>query len=760
MLGHDLPGAPGRGCRQVPKRTKVPQDLREPFRELLARALTASIRDDFSRPSTDADLADLTAVIVVSDGGSARTCDGLEAELFLARGQFERAFREIYLSDRRRTQFACWRETEAVGSRSAKRFVGRRENCGNNSKLPRLGIAADRRERSTRRISALQAEAAARSEKAQLRFVTLFHSDWPQATVSPPRPGREIRRLEAGFRSRRTALLRQLAGTRGDRAVAAAAVERLARLMLEFKLAADAAADYIDLERRFADVSARHTQLTTEREAGADALRESAGKFPGVAFRYARLACRRHSSGAARRGRFFEFCNARADVAGPSVAPFFAGHRLEVESSSQRLDVIDGFSDELYWSVPLRSRGTNQDGGIVVARTAAHQLTLLHQGVLHGLSPVDRKVLWTKPVENRGPVPNMFGRNLNSAAAMQTPANLAARQAGLHSQGAQPAGLCLASSEIVGTLGRRTLTVFDAITGEVAWTQTGCLRAGNGTIVPGGEKVVLSATPPTDENALAVRAIDGKRIETKTNPGRHDQSVVSLQLVDDRFVMSGSSGGKAGLRLFDPVAGRDLWALELPAQAKISILDNDRAALIEPDGKFGLIDLKTGQRKTLATISAEDLNLRTESFVVADHTSLFLLLNKGPPSSNFSDQVPFIRASGAVLAFDLETGKQRWKQVVQQQNLLLERLTASPFLLFSNREYKTKGRLPVWSLHLVAIDKLTGTKLLDEKTISQPGFRSVTVNAADRYVELRSYSERLRLYPADKPASAGQSGGD
>jgi hypothetical protein len=154
------------------------------------------------------------------------------------------------------------------------------------------------------------------------------------------------------------------------------------------------------------------------------------------------------------------------------------------------------------------------------------------------------------------------------------------------------------------------------------------------------------------------------------------------------------------------------------------------------------------------------LNARNDVFVVADHTSLYLFLNKGPASSNFSDQVPFIRASGTVMAFDLESGKQRWKQVVQQQNLLLERLSDSPFLLFSNREYKTKGRLPVWSLNLVVIDKLTGAKLLDEKTISQPGFRSVTVSAADRYVELRGYSERLRLYPADKPAAAGQSGGD
>ena len=70
-----------------------------------------------------------------------------------------------------------------------------------------------------------------------------------------------------------------------------------------------------------------------------------------------------------------------------------------------------------------------------------------------------------------------------------------------------------------------------------------------------------------------------------------------------------------------------------------------------------------------------------------------------------------------------------------------------------------KGRLNFWSLHLLAIDKLTGAKLLDEKSAAQPGFRSVNVNASDRYVELRSYNERVRLYPVEKSASAGQSGG-
>jgi outer membrane protein assembly factor BamB len=732
VLGHDLPAALA-AVRQVP-RERVPQELRETFRELLAGALAANIREDLSRPSADADLADLETVVATAV--ERQNLRRLKADLFLARGQFERAF-EIYLSIAGESSLLVARDdAPAVEVRSDLWAAGKIAEM-----LPRLSSAD--RSAIDLRVAALQAEAAG-SETAQLRFVTLFR-DWPQAA----QVRRDLAEKYAGRGELVPAehLLLQLANG-GEPAVAAAAVERLARLMLEFKLPADAAAYYLDLERRFAEVPF-DTQTT-----GANlvqALRDT-GKFPespvdALDWHADAIRVERHGVGG-----FSNFVTQELTTPGPA-APFFASHRLEVEPSSQRLDVIDGFNDEMYWSVPLRSRSGNPDGGIAVARAASHQLTVLHQGVLHGLSPVDRQVLWTKPIENRGPVPNTFGRNLNILASLQTPANLAGRSAGLQSQAIYPAALCVANRQIVGTLGRRSLTVLDSLTGEVAWTQSG-LRPG--TIVLGGEQVVY-IRPPDGKNALVVRAIDGKRIETKSLSEPLNKF---LHLVNDQFVMSGLAGGKVGLRLFDPVAGRDSWSMPLHQQAKISILDGDRAALIEPDGKFGLIDLQTGQRKSLATIPAEDWNPRTESFVVADHTNLFLLLNKDPPTSSFSDQVPFIRASGAILAFDLESGKQRWKQVVQHQNLLLERLSASPFLLFSNREYKTKGRLPMWSLHLEALDKLTGARLLDEKTISQPGFRSITVSAAERYVELRSYNERLRLYPADKPASAGQSGGD
>jgi hypothetical protein len=196
----------------------------------------------------------------------------------------------------------------------------------------------------------------------------------------------------------------------------------------------------------------------------------------------------------------------------------------------------------------------------------------------------------------------------------------------------------------------------------------------------------------------------------------------------------------------------------------MTTLENDRMALLEPDGKFAILDLRTGARRDLAKLSADQLKGRSEVYVLADNVNFYLVINVNKFQNNnyYSEQVPFLRANGLVLAFDQTTGRERWKETVQSQNLMLERLTFSPYLVFASRKYEEprKGRQQILSLHLLVLDKLSGRKLLDEKSSAQPGFRSVTVSAADRYVELRSYNERVRIFPVDKSAIEGSSGGE
>ena len=129
-----------------------------------------------------------------------------------------------------------------------------------------------------------------------------------------------------------------------------------------------------------------------------------------------------------------------------------------------------------------------------------------------------------------------------------------------------------------------------------------------------------------------------------------------------------------------------------------------------------------------------------------------LFRSPGAIQNYYNEQLPYVRINGTVAAFELATGQPRWKQQVLGQNLLLERLEFSPVLLFVSRKFENKGQMNFWSMHLVALDKATGVRKLDEKSAQQPGFRSLTINARDRFIELRGWNDRLRLYPSEQAA--------
>ena len=313
----------------------------------------------------------------------------------------------------------------------------------------------------------------------------------------------------------------------------------------------------------------------------------------------------------------------------------------------------------------------------------------------------------------------------------------------------------------------------------------------------GGDEVIY-LRPADGQNPVALRVSDGRLVEVKNLAETLNRAV---HAVGDSFVLTNLGDGKTGLRLFDPVHERNVWSMELRKDTVMTVLENDRMAILEPEAKpagqpagqpavavgakFAVIDLASGRRQELVAVPPDDLKGRNEIYVVAvveagpdrispvipkDHVLPQHGLGIRPSDDRFVQEerlhmhkIPavraFVRANGVLMAIDLASGKQRWKQSVQGQNLMLERLAFSPYLVFSSRKSETKGRLSVWSLQLLVIDKQTGTKLLDEKSSAQPGFRSITISTVDRYVELRSYQERVRIYPVDKSAAAGQSGG-
>src|SRR5262249_34652987 len=194
------------------------------------------------------------------------------------------------------------------------------------------------------KIAALY-EAAQGTEEGRLRFIRLF-ANHPQ-TAALRRQQTETYAVRGDFLQAEHLLVKLTRGA--DPTAAAEAVERLARLMLEFKLPADAAYYYEQLERRFGTVVVRDAQTGAQL---VQALRDS-GKFPEAPAPV--LDWHPDSLRVERMGANYSNYVAQELSSIGSPVPFFNTHRFEIEHAAQRLEVIDGLTDELHWSLPLRN---------------------------------------------------------------------------------------------------------------------------------------------------------------------------------------------------------------------------------------------------------------------------------------------------------------------------------------------------------------------------------------------------------------------
>lgn len=715
---------------------EVPADLRPRYRGLLVESLQEAIRADLTSPQTERDLAELQTIVETAD--EKQQFRRLETDLLTARGEFGRAFDAYAALAQESPDELITRDDDARTKVQTRLWAA--------GKLADLfdRVPAERRAELETRLSTRAAAALAAGVDEQREFVALFG----RHAIA-----RDVRRRLAqalGDRGEFLAAERLLSEMRysSDNTVAAAAIEQLARLTSKFDLSSDAAVLYGLLERRYADVV-----LPSGKTAGrlVEDLRAS-GDLPLAA-----PALPDWQAGALRVERLGASNINYPDqelATRTSDAPFFRQFRFEIDHATQRMDMTGGQSDAPLWSLPLRAQSSAAEGMLSLSQASAHQLTIVHRGIIHCLSPVERRVLWTTPLEGRSNAQSAVRRNNSPLNAMQAFSSVAAR---LLSQPQQQGGgreLPFATDTYVCWQGRRELRVLDAASGEVRWSWSG-LRPGM-QVIAGRDVVYLRGRDA--QKPLALRAADGKRLEL---PKLADALSRAVAFAGNGFVLPVTEREGKGLRLYDPLLDRDLWSFKLEAtELLLSPLDGGRLSLLERSAQISrlhLVDLESGDRKLLGELSFEELGRPREIYSLTDDLNVYLLANRGVESSFYSEGIPFVRASGLLAAFDPEAGKLRWKQQIAAQNLLLERLDASPLLVFASRKTESggKSKTQYWTLHLVAIDKLSGKKLLDDKWASQPGFRSLSVSASNRYIELRGYNERLRLHPVDRPAVEG-----
>lgn len=615
------------------------------------------------------------------------------------------------------------------------------------------------------RIETISAKAAERSADDCQRVVTLF-AFHPVAIKSRQR---FVEWLVAAKDFSGARLELQKLVEHSDSAVAARAIDRLARLMIQLKLPADASYYYRQIESRFGDIIVRDGLAGTALVAQVRAAKEvdlDPG-FYGVLWKASQLKLEQS---------VMNYSLPSQDVVHETSLPFFHRRSLEFYQNEQRMALESVETGQVDWTIPLRGAVRAADDGFLSTSHIGHQLYFVNRGVLHAISPIESRIIWSKSLDShldgngqvrhdsRPPMTPMF-----------TPGNDLGSQSLLSQRASSTGYLAVVQPNYLCIYGRRALSILDPRTGDELWNLDG--MPPNAQVF--GNRDTLFLIVPGKSEALAYRVLDGKPIEVSgvvkvlSNAMlAHGSSFLLFeQAGTNPLEVLGIRRPKTSkrLRLYDPVLQVTQWELELPAGTQVSPLGQEEVVAAQADGQVMRIDVATGHVTSLEAIPPEAAAMKKskpvrEKYLLADDDRIYLIINTLDDSNlSYGESLASIRVHGTIVAWSRKDNRFLWKRAVERQNLVVDRFSTIPVLLFVSRSWKPRPRMDTGSLHITAIHKQSGQLLTDKKIPSiYSGFHAVSINAEEPSIELKSYNARLRLIPEDGlgPGAADSSAPD
>lgn len=711
---------------------ELPGELAARHHRDLIAGLTAMIRQNLveSEPL----LAELSAVAATP--AETLLHQDLNAERYLAAGSHQAAF-EIFwnLVAEPGEDFVIRPDDARVQTRRAAWLAGRLHDAWKGAS------EQDRRqidELIAARVSQTVGDGAARRRLADtLRFHPQSHGLWRDLIIGDDSSLAELE------------LLRWTES--GDQQMAAWAWTWLANLMVELNLPADAAyyasklaADHAETKLPDGRTGAETVEfLRTTHQLPADFTAPP----PAWDERPLKVVQSMH-----------QYYGQQSQEIGPSSRmPFFESLDIEFLPNEQRL-MFESRNKDFRWLAPLRISPVSQHNGYLPAATLGHLLAVVHQDVLHLLSPVKRQMLWSVSLDgfsdgglqayhaSRTPMVPMW--NAQQSGGMQAP---------VLQQYSNRGRLATAQTGYVAVIGRRAVHVLDSRTGTEIWRRNNVTP--HSRVIGGPD--ILWIVPNNLAQVSAYRTADGTPIAgDKWGElfGRCLGLAGNDLLLAEEGVgikLLGLNTTKTVVRRFDPLAGKDVWKQEFGTGAMLSRLSDDELLVVPASGAAEILSVARGERKPLEALTSKDLESRSDCYAVADEDRVFLLVNtqQNGGFQHFAESLPSVRANGAIYAWQRSTGKLIWKHELKNQHLIVERMQSSPVLLFCSREWKQKGNVNFSQLHLAVLHKQTG-KLLHESTTPTMygGFHALAISPNEQSLELQSYNLRVKLVPDDKPA--------
>lgn len=741
LLNRQFPAA--RAALRSVRGADLTGDLKQRYRTAMVAILSALVRADLA--GGDAEFDELAQLAV--QPAELQALEKLRAERLLHRRDYVGAF-AVYV------RFAENFGTQLITGADSENWQIRGQQWA-AARIAALFKDAPPDSRPALDQLVEQAAAAAGMDhlERQAQFVALYRGH--PATLAVARQLIESRTAAGDWQAAENVLQEMLA----DPAQRVWAMERMARLWQQAGLVADAAYFYQVLDRDYPNVA-----LDATRSIG-QYLQElrSAGTLPVPV---SQPLCDWHNRDlkTLRTGSNFDSSGITREfnLRGAGL-PYFRQLRMQFVVNEPRFEMIDAATEKRVWSLPVRS-GRDGEGVSSQIEVTGHQIILFEGGAVSGLSPISQRVLWTHLVEDHVSEHEVDGDS--QEARMPTPVRGLGPSSGFfaseESLGDDWATFVtqgstrLANQRYVSYVTRRQLVVLDAQTGEMLWRREGLP---SGIRLLGGPNIIYAWNPAQD-SVTAYHTTDGAELKI---PQLNSLCKKSILNAGDDFILLEKATAKftrkaktIRLQRINPLTKAELWNLELPREIQATPLSGDRLALINARGQIQLCDLDTGKLRDCGVLPSSAMQTDKLVYVIPTYDQLLVVVHQEAKFANdrYGETFPSIRVAGSIYSFDLATGKEQWKQQASGLHLVLERLDHSPIVLLLARTFEQNGSS--WKLSLEAIDRQHGKVVHQSDFQVQSSFHQLSVNMKEEFIELRTYNDRLRLFPAAPLESAAK----
>lgn len=549
------------------------------------------------------------------------------------------------------------------------------------------------------------------------------------------------------------ALLLKVWATAPERAIAARAVESLARLMTRRGMMDDAVAMYSKLGEEYADVAIR------DGKSGADFFNDLLTDKRLLPYlEPTRVALPEkikvtRTTGSAGGGQAYNF-----EPDGAENNPFYKRHRLTLTSSGNN-----------QWEIKVLDRMTNAEkirfpgmlfyavnGNVPRHRIAQAygQLLLVHTGYkVVCLDLAEKKQLWefnplldvkvdanrfndgTIPLEEDVAIPlGQDGTRLGIGRATVLDANIA----------------CI--------LYRDGLIGFDPLTGQKLWTR---MNVNPMSIIFGDAQYIFVVERAADNRFVRSRvfqAADGKPVDSAPDFSGIYASDSLVQYVGRNILVQDGNEKTSTLRLYDPLTGKNIWSRDYAAKSSVlRSTDQSLTAMISPNGKFEVVDVKsgrvvfTGQIDT-ANVAAHARELQRPVLLV-DRQRFYLVLNNGKsanPNRYYYNNlyIRYQEVTGAIYCFDRTSGTRLWytDKLFQGQQLVVDRFAELPALIASTSTQADDGTNQ-WVHRVIIVDKANGRLRYLQNHNGNSYLQSLTVDPKNATARVNRYDMYWDIAP-------------